>query len=55
MNDDAESFSKSAFCLQGYEQFVGSKTNLRWENTRWSGFREDSTEALISWYSKRGI
>jgi hypothetical protein len=34
---------------QGYETYVGSKTSLRWENARFSGFRENRTETLLGW------
>eukprot|EP00976_Prorocentrum_cordatum_P088249 1187236-Prorocentrum_minimum.AAC.3 len=35
--------------LQGFEKFVGSKTSIRWQNARYSGFRENPEEALLGW------
>ena len=28
---------------------MGSKTSLRWENARFSGYRENKTETLLGW------
>mmetsp|Transcript_14186 Transcript_14186/g.30347 ORF Transcript_14186/g.30347 Transcript_14186/m.30347 type:complete len:370 (-) Transcript_14186:287-1396(-) len=35
---------------KGYEKYVGSRTDLRWENQRFNGFRADSDDSLLAWY-----
>jgi hypothetical protein len=44
-------FETQAWVVQGYEQYVGSRTDLRWENQRFNGFRAHPSDSLIAWYA----